>query len=111
MVPFAFFKLMESTQLNYLQNIKKGIDWLASNNELHYNFLQRNETIFFRGIKRSSFLQKTQNICSLFFGNDSVLDKFISSHSNKIIKQEHSYHLGWILYAFNKKNRNIWCNL
>jgi hypothetical protein len=109
MAPFAFFKLKEATGFDHLASVQKGIQWLAGNNELGYNFLRKENNIILRGVKRRGVLQRIQNISSFFSGNDEFLDKIHNNRYFQLMEKEHSYHLGWILYAFNNRNRNFWC--
>jgi len=111
MAPFALMALGKLSETNYMSNIQCGLDWIRGNNELSVSMINEDKSFIKRGIKRKGIFSKIQNVATIvskFSMANCISAKYDQPKFLEAMNWEHSYHLGWILYAFNEKNKHMW---
>jgi len=114
MAPFSLMALNDVSENDYNHYISLGISWLLNENELITNMINENKNFIRRGIKRKPFLSKIQKfatVASKFSPIFSLPENFDQPRYLEVMNWEHSYHLGWILYAYNEENKHLWGKL
>jgi len=114
MTPFSFMALNEVSENNYNPYISLGLRWLTNENELNANMINENKNYVRRGIQRKtpfSEIQKFTTVASKLSTIFSLSEKFDQPKYLQIMNWEHSYHLGWILYAYTEENKPLWSQL
>lgn len=114
MTPFSFMALTEVSEKDYNPYISLGLRWLTNENELNANMINENKNYVRRGIQRKpplSKIQKFTTVASKLSTIFSLPEKFDEPRYLQIMNWEHSYHLGWILYAYNEENKHLWSAL
>jgi len=114
MTPFSFMALNDVSENDYNPYISLGMRWLTHENELNANMINENKNYVRRGIQRKSPLSKIQKFTTVASKLSSIFslpEKFDQPRYLQIMNWEHSYHLGWILYAYNEENKHLWSEL
>lgn len=114
MTPFSFMALNEVSENDYNPYISIGLRWLISENELNANMINEHRNYVRRGIQRKSPLseiQKFTTVASKLSDIFSLPEKFDQPRYLQIMNWEHSYHLGWILYAYTEETKHLWSQL
>ncbi len=111
MAPFALMALTEVSKHDYMPNVIKGLQWVFGKNELNAVMINRQRCFVRRGIERKWPLSKIQNVVTIATNSGlmcGIDKKYDQPEYLKIMDWEYSYHLGWILYAYNEKNKHLW---
>lgn len=114
MAPFSLMALSDVSENNYSPYISLGMRWIINENELTTNMINEDKNFVRRGIQRKSLLSKIQKlttVASKFSSIFSLPDKFDQPKYLEVMNWEHSYNLGWILYAYNEENKHLWSKL
>lgn len=114
MAPLALMALTKVSENNYMSNIQCGLDWISRDNEPGVSMINEDKNFVKRGIKRKGVLSKIQNIATVaskFSMASNISAKYDRPKYLKIMNWEYSYHLGWILYAYNEENKHLWSKL
>lgn len=111
MAPFALMSLSKMTRKNYNSYISLGLHWLVGHNELGINMINKTRNFIRRGIKRAMPFSKLQNVVTVAYSYNLIKkmpEKYDNPRYLRLMDWEYSYHLGWVLYAYNEKNKNLW---
>lgn len=112
--PFALMALSDVSNVSYNSNISLGLRWISKENELEFDMINEDRNFVRRGIGRNwilSKIQKLTTVASNFNLTHGMAEKYDQPKYLKVINWEHSYHLGWILYAYNEENKYMWSKL
>lgn len=114
MVPMAFMALNRVSLVDYNPYIVRGLHWLAKENKLNTEMINEERHFIRRGIKRTLFRSKVRKLVTIAAGMnlmDGIPAKYDQPKYLSLMNWEHSYHLGWILYAYNGETENMWHQL
>lgn len=111
MAPFGLMAFAKVSENNYMSNIHRGLDWISGDNELGVSMIDEDKNFVRRGIKRKGMFPKIQNIATMsskFSTINGMPAKYNQPQFLEVMNWEYSYHLGWILYAYNEENKYMW---
>ena len=99
MAPLALYSLASVSKKDFTEPIRKGLNWIASDNELHSDLRDREEILVWRSIfpanKYEAYFKDLANF---------VKSSPETSRGHFSIRTEcRPYELGWLLYAFGSR--------
>jgi hypothetical protein len=94
MAPIALYAIQKATDINFEDNIFKGLEWL-SKNTLHENMVSEEHNAIWRAIGPKGLYRKIRSLFTHVGIN--INDEY---KNLDVLKESWSYHLGWLLFAF-----------
>lgn len=95
MAPMALFALQEATGNEFSEPIRKGIAWVAGQNELGRDIRDLSSNVVWRNIRLPKYLKYFDEISNSLLG----YDRFLTEPCFKTTYECRPYELGWALFA------------
>jgi hypothetical protein len=114
MAPFALMALSQVSEVDYNYNIFLGLRWIFKENELGYNMINENRNFIRRGVERNYLFAKIAKLMTItenYHLTHGIPEKYDQPKYLRVINWGCSYHLGWILNAYNKENKYMWSKI